>query len=62
MILSNTTREQTVAENPNLKITEVAKLLGAQWGTLTDKQKVRFEKMAEQDKIRYQREMEDYEP
>lgn len=53
-------RPQIVADNPNLKVSEVAKEIGEQWKNLDQDQKSKYEKLAEQDKERYQREMEAY--
>ena len=38
------------------------KLLGEAWKKMSDDDKVEFEELAEQDKKRYQKEMEDYTP
>ena len=39
-----------------------AKLVSAEWKKLSDEQKVMYEDKAKKDKIRYQKEMEDYTP
>ena len=44
--------------NPDMKLTEVSKVLGEQWKCLDDKQKAKYSKMAEEDKIRYKEELE----
>ena len=44
--------------NPEMKLTEVSKVLGEQWKCLDDKQKAKYSKMAEEDKIRYKEEIE----
>mmetsp|Transcript_14783 Transcript_14783/g.35250 ORF Transcript_14783/g.35250 Transcript_14783/m.35250 type:complete len:104 (-) Transcript_14783:261-572(-) len=56
-------REELVAENPDLKgsVTEVSKILGAEWKKMTDKQKKPYEDQAKKDKERYEKEKEKYE-
>ena len=44
--------------NPEMKLTEVSKVLGEQWKCLDEKQKAKYSKMAEEDKIRYKEELE----
>jgi hypothetical protein len=51
-------REKVKKENPGASTTELTKVLGAQWRALSDKEKVPFEKQAEADRIRYQKEFE----
>jgi len=43
---------------PGMAVTDVSKAAGAEWNKITEKSK--WEKMAAQDKIRYQREMAAY--
>mmetsp|Transcript_54221 Transcript_54221/g.131548 ORF Transcript_54221/g.131548 Transcript_54221/m.131548 type:complete len:203 (+) Transcript_54221:106-714(+) len=57
------------AERPNVKINhpeasfgDVARILSAQYKALTDKEMVKWNKKAEQDKLRYQHEMKSYVP
>ena len=45
-------------ENPNMKLTDVSKVLGEQWKCLDEKEKEKYLKMAEEDKIRYKEECE----
>merc|ERR1711962_1800162 len=47
-------------ENPDMKITEVAKLIGAQWRELEDGEKKPYEEQAAKDKKRYEKEMQAY--
>lgn len=47
-------------KDPSLKISEVAKELGAMWQKLTDKDKTPFNAQAEKDRERYKDEMEAY--
>merc|ERR1712080_275233 len=44
--------------NPDLKMGDIAKLLGEQWRELGDAEKAKFTTMAEKDKIRYAEEAE----
>mmetsp|Transcript_36416 Transcript_36416/g.81038 ORF Transcript_36416/g.81038 Transcript_36416/m.81038 type:complete len:91 (+) Transcript_36416:153-425(+) len=50
-------REQLKKDNPELKVTEVAAKLGAMWKALDDKDKVKYQKQAEADKERYNKEV-----
>ena len=43
-------------EQPELKMTEVAKLIGAEWKGLSDDQKGKYNKLAAKDKARYEKE------
>lgn len=43
---------------PGMSVTDVSKAAGAEWNKLTDKSK--YEKMAAQDKVRYEKEMTAY--
>merc|ERR1712228_769368 len=47
-------------ENPGLKITEVASLIGAKWRELDDDEKKPYQAQAAKDKKRYEKEMEAY--
>lgn len=46
-------RERVKEENPDLKITELAKVMGAQWKALSEEEKQKYNEMAEKDKERY---------
>ena len=48
-------------ENPDLKVTEMTKLLGERFKALSDVEKAKYEKKAKKDKDRYQEEMAAYE-
>ena len=43
--------------NPDLATTEAFKLAGKRWGEMSDKEKAPYEKMAEEDKKRFERQM-----
>ena len=47
---------------PKLAFGEIAKKIGLEWGSLNDKKKVKFEKLAVKDKARYEEEMKGYTP
>jgi|EP01047_Picozoa_sp_COSAG01_P041620 hypothetical protein len=49
-------RAETKAANPDLKMTELSKILGQKWKSLDASEKSKYEKMAVQDKARYERE------
>lgn len=54
-------REEIVKKNPSIKsATEIAALVGEEWKRLTPAQKAPYEKKAEADKQRYQKEMAAY--
>mmetsp|Transcript_5702 Transcript_5702/g.8270 ORF Transcript_5702/g.8270 Transcript_5702/m.8270 type:complete len:218 (-) Transcript_5702:103-756(-) len=55
-------RPQVRAENPDAKFADIAHILSAQYKALTDKQKKKWEKKAEEEKARYLKEMESYVP
>jgi len=56
----NDFRESVKKMHPGMGVCEVASQLAAQWRELTDNKKVKYAKLAEQDKLRYQAEMEAY--
>lgn len=56
----NEIREGVRAENPNKKITEIATLLAEKWRALPEKKRVKYQKMHEEAKIKYQSAMDDY--
>lgn len=56
----NQEREKIRAANPQWSVGQVAKELGSRWGNCSNKTK--FQKLAEQDKKRYQKEMKTYTP
>lgn len=60
MFFCDKKRPQIKAANPDLKVTEIAKLLGQSWKEATSESKAKYEKKAEADKVRYQAEIADY--
>lgn len=60
-IFFTTTRGKKLREEqPGLGIGDYAKLLGAEWKNLSDQEKIEFQDMAAEDKVRYEMEMEDW--
>jgi len=57
MFFSMEKRAEVVKKNPTAKLGEISKEIGDLWKKTTDKNKVKFEKLAETDKKRYQDEM-----
>ena len=47
------------AENPDLKVTDGAKLNGAAWAKMDDEEKKPFEKLKELDQERFDRQIEE---
>ena len=58
----NEVRSDVKEENPEMKATEITKKMGEMWKELSDKKKVKYQKMADKDKTRYAEEMSSYEP
>lgn len=42
IVFSNAHRDDVIAENPDASMTEVAKILGAMWRKLSDKEKAQY--------------------
>jgi len=55
-------REDIVAKNPGIKVTDVAKKIGEQWGALSEHEKKKYNDKAAADKDRYNREIANYTP
>jgi len=53
-------REKVVKANPGIKMTDIAKKSGEDWGKLTEVQKKKYEKMFEKDKVRQEKEMKEF--
>jgi hypothetical protein len=56
----NEIRQEVRDENPNKRITEIATLLAERWRALPDKKRVKYHKMNEEAKIKYQQQMDVY--
>lgn len=51
-------RPEVVKENPGMKVTQVMKHLGSLWRELDDREKAKYAKMAEEEKVQYQANVE----
>eukprot|EP00903_Cladosiphon_okamuranus_P016677 g15378.t1 len=60
MQFSQAKRAEIKAENPDMKITEISKVLGEKWRGLDEEAKASFQQKADADKERYQKEMVTY--
>jgi len=60
MFFSAAKRAEIMEENPNFGVTDVAKALGERWKTVSDEEKAVYQQQAEEDKVRYEREMAAY--
>ena len=54
-------RPHIVAANPDMKVTEIMKQMGAEWRELDKDEKVKYENSAKKDKERYEAEKKAYE-
>jgi len=59
-IFSNAKRDQVKKENPGFGFGDVAKKISEMWKNISASDKAKFEKAAQEDKKRYEREMADY--
>lgn len=55
-------RDKVKEENENMSAKEITAELGRRWGKLTDKQKLKYQKKYEVEKVRYEKEMQNYSP
>lgn len=60
MIFSNAHRAIVKEENPDASFAETGKLLGAKWRAASEEEKGRYQKLAIEDKARYQRDVEKF--
>lgn len=58
MFFSNLTRHEVTKEHPEYRVGQVAKILGEKWGKMTEADKAPYQKMADDDKVRYTKELE----
>ena len=56
MYFSLSHRADVKNKNPNMSFGDIGKELGAQWAKVSASEKAKFEKMADEDKVRYQKE------
>jgi hypothetical protein len=57
----NSIRARLVKENQTAKVTDIAKLISAEWAKISDKGKEKYTKMNADDKIRYEKQLKEYE-
>lgn len=56
-------REKTKAANPDAKIAELGKIMGAEWNKIKETSAAdKYKKQAENDKVRYEKAMKEYKP
>jgi len=60
ILFSTQTRQAIIADNPSLasNVGEIAKKLGEKWANLSNKEKETYNKLAAEDKIRYEKELQ----
>jgi hypothetical protein len=61
LIFSNDNRDSIKEKNPNMKVTDIAKVLGGMWREMGDDEKQPYVDRAEQEKERYHRELKEWE-
>ena len=62
MFFSIEQRPSVQEKNPSLGIADISKVLGAKWRGMSDAEKAPYEKKAQADKIRYEKEMKTFKP
>ena len=60
MLFVQKERAAIVEKHPDLKFTDIGKLLGAQWAKLTEEERKKYVDMASDDKARYTQELAVY--
>ena len=60
LFFSSKMRPQIKSESPEMKVTEISKVIGGKWRELSDKKKAKYKTEADADKLRYQEEMKEY--
>jgi structure-specific recognition protein 1 len=58
----NESRDRIKKENPEASFSEIAKIAGTEWRSMSNKDKAKYEAMATKDKSRYSKEMTEYKP
>ena len=53
-------RENIKRDNPDIKVTEVSKVAGQRWKEISAENKAKYEKLAKDDKERYEREKKEF--
>ncbi|CCW59605.1 unnamed protein product [Phytomonas sp. EM1] len=60
IIFGNEQREKIKAENPGIAITEILKETGRRWAAASEEEKEHYKKLAEADKVRFDKELKVY--
>merc|ERR1712038_247356 len=60
VFFTNEMRPMVMKQFPGIKFVEMGRILGERWRALTPEEKARYEKLAQQDKVRFQLEMQQY--
>ncbi|KAM3144500.1 hypothetical protein pb186bvf_003369 [Paramecium bursaria] len=60
MIFTQSYRQKILAQRPDLKITDIAKLAGQRWSQMTDEQKRPWQEQSDIDRERYETEMHEF--
>jgi len=60
MFFTKEKRDQVRAKYPDLPMVDVSKKLGAMWKLLEDNEKETYQKMAAEDKVRWEKEQKQY--
>lgn len=60
VFFTNVMRPMVMKQFPGIKFVEMGRILGERWRALTPDEKSRYEKLAQEDKVRFQREMQQY--
>jgi hypothetical protein len=60
MFFCDEERPKVRKSQPELAMTEIAKVLGKKWGEIDSEKKEKYTKQADDDRERYAKEMEDY--
>ena len=60
VFFTNEMRPMVMKQFPGIKFVEMGRILGERWRALTPEEKTRYEKLAQEDKVRFQLEMQQY--
>lgn len=60
VFFTNEMRPMVMKQFPGIKFVEMGRILGERWRALTPEEKARYEKLAQEDKVRFQLEMQQY--
>jgi hypothetical protein len=59
-LFASENRKKLIKANPNLKVTEVAKQNGIDWKNATDSQRKKYDELVKKDRIRFEKEMKEF--